>query len=88
VPLGFDDLGVRRSDGRRHHDDIGIADVLSGMSVVHSHTQRGQTVRDRCLLEIGSADAVSQIHEKLGYTAHATAAHTDQMNSPRSPEHG
>src|SRR5690606_11458804 len=91
--LGLARLGVlRRPDGGRVDDDVGVGDVLGGVALVDRRAELLEAIGDGAEREVGAADAVAAREEHLGDARHpdpADADHVDVLDAPerRLPAH-
>src|SRR5262245_38401125 len=75
------DLWIRCGNGGRHDDDVGVTDVLGVVSDGNADAHRGKAIRDLRALRIGAADAVAEIREQLGNSAHPDAADAHEVHA-------
>ncbi len=75
-------FGIILLDRRRHHDHLGLAQIIAALANFHGDPHVAQA------LHIGVGGHVRALHhitlvvQDLGDTAHADAANADEMNRP------
>ncbi len=79
--------GLVGPHGRRHHDHVGVTDVLGGVADDDAHAQRLETARHVRRLRVRSADRVALVRQELGNPAHANAANPHEVNPSRPSQH-
>ena len=87
APARLDDLGVRRTDGRRNHDRVHISHVRRRVARVKLESKRGQSRRDVARCRIAAADPQSLVQQHFRDRAHTAAANADAMDRARVSEH-
>ena len=86
---GLDDLGIRRTDGGRHDDDVGVVDLRRGeMTFEYADPERHEAIASpptSCSVRAGHG--VAEIGQHFRNPAHADPADAHEVNVSRSSEH-
>ncbi len=75
-----DEFGIVLLDRRRHHHDLGVAEIFGAVSDGDLHALVAQPFDVGAVGLVGALHGVAEIHQHLGDAAHADAADADEMH--------